>query len=87
MAPYPSEHFTPTTTLIQTHTLGPDFAFFLSKERKFDRVATVVKLSTFRMDCSLDDYVKQNKIGKRGGAAGKAFYNKGQGKLGLIDQH
>ena len=36
------------------------------------------------MDCSLDDYVKQNKIGKRGGAAGKAFYNKGQGKKVII---
>ena len=35
------------------------------------------------MDCSLDDYVKKNKIGKSKGAnADKtSFYNKGNGKL------
>ena len=31
------------------------------------------------MDCSLDDYVKQNKISSKKG--GNNFYNKGNGKF------
>ena len=36
------------------------------------------------MDCSLDDYVKKNKIGKKTNntkSDGKSFYNKGNGEF------
>ena len=86
MAPNPPKTpFNPDDHTNTPHThLGRTLPFFSRKKENLIVLPQWLKLSTLRMDCSLDDYVKQNKIGKRGGAAGNAFYNKGQGKKVII---